>query len=191
MKRTHGSKSLCTSLFIACLATTPLTGCSFIFVQPPHDQDGYRGIADCTTVPVAPVIDTIFALANIGAAGYVASEDNVANKGQVVGSGIAVATLWLSSAIYGYYYTSRCSELQREAEDGPYRGPLWSAPHGWRAPVAPRPAPPPAQYAVPPAQAAPTSPTPVLPQQPDDDDPGTRRNNGPAQYPVLPPHYGE
>ncbi len=189
MKPSGGLTVLGFPFLMACVATTlPLAGCSFIFIQPPHEDDGYRRVTTCTTSPVAPIIDTIFTLTNFGSAAYVASENNVTNKGTAVAAGLAVGALWLSSAIYGYYNTNRCSELQTGDDERPYRGPVHTTGSGWGGPVAPRrapppPAPPPAPAevapappaaAAAPAEVAPSPQTPVVPQQPDDDDPGRR-----------------
>ncbi len=117
-------------------ATLPLTGCSFLFVQAPHEERGYRGVMGCTTTPVAPIIDTIFTLTNIASTAYVASEDNVTNKGTAVSVGLAVAALWLSSAMYGYYNTNRCTELQRDDyDDRPYHRPVRSSRVEWQEPT--------------------------------------------------------
>lgn len=208
MQRRSRSVGVGQALVVVGLAATlPLTGCSFLFVQPPHESDDFRSAAGCTTSPVAPVIDTIFTLTNVGSALYVASEDNVTNKGTAVGAGLLVGALWLSSAIYGYYNTSQCAELQRNLDDGPYRGPVHTVRPSWGvrrvapATIEPPPPPPPPAATTPAAEAAPDgavppppapSPAarPVVPQQMDDDDPGRRRPRSgtgaypaPAQYP--------
>ena len=103
-----------------------MCGCSFVLVDPPKDDLPTRTTIDCTTSPLAPVIDSLLTLTNFATAGYVATQDNVANKGAAVGVGIAAGALWLSSAIYGYYNVSRCAELIREAPV-PFQ-------HGWRPP---------------------------------------------------------
>jgi hypothetical protein len=204
MARGVGSTTFGVPLLIACFsATLPVTGCSFLFVQPPHEEYGSRGVIGCTTNRAAPVIDTIFTLTNFFSALYVASEDNVTNKGASVGAGLAVGALWLSSAIYGYYNTSQCSELLADSEDdAPYRRRMPNPRPAWRAPVVPRPAPPPppppapaaaapvdggpqapAEAVPPPVAQPPQAPqAPVAPQQSDDDDPVRPRN----QYPVTP-----
>jgi hypothetical protein len=192
MNRADGSARFRKGLLITCLATTLLlTGCSFLFVQPPRESDDFRSAFGCTTITAAPVLDTIFTLVSVGSAVYVASEDNVTNKGRTVNGSLLVGALWLSSAIYGYYYTSQCAELKRTRDDGPYRGPVHTVRPNWRArPVAPTieppppPPPPPPPAAAPPAEAAPEGAVPpaVAPARPvvpqhmdDDDDPGRRR----------------
>lgn len=184
------------SLFLVLLVSSP--GCSYLFVTPPHEDYGGRVIGDCTTNRAAPVIDTIFVTTNVLSAVYVAGEDNVTNKGTAVGLGLSVAALWLSSAIYGYYNTSRCSELLED--DSPYSRPLP------RRPVArptwqpmPPPAPPPAPPASPPPpEAAPADevtppPPPAAPQSGDEEDPSQRRGRPPGGgtgRPDVTPRYG-
>jgi hypothetical protein len=144
------------------------SGCSWIFVTPLPDKHVPGDYANCTTNAAFPVIDTAFAVSNIGFAIYEAGQNNVPNKGAVVTSNALSATLWISSALYGYMKTSDC----RDAEDAYYDRPRRLL----------RPSAPPARYYhQPPAPAAvpsvtapssaPASPT----QQEDDDEPGERR----------------
>jgi hypothetical protein len=165
--------------------TLSLSGCSFLFVQPPHEGHGYRGVVGCTTTPVAPIVDTIFTLTNVASTAYVASADNLTNRGTAVAVGLAVTALWFSSAMYGYHYTYRCTELQRnDDDDRPYHRPGRSSrlPEPIEpAPIEPAPPAPPREQVTPPAGA------PVVPQQSDDDDPPTRRRV-PGPPPVAPPY---
>src|SRR3569832_809270 len=101
-----------------------MTGCSYIFVTTPQEQAGYTTAGDCTTNIAAPVIDTLLTTTNLFSTLYVAGENNVANKGQAVGIGALATGFWLSSAIYGYYNTSKCAELRAESDPGPYRRPI-------------------------------------------------------------------
>lgn len=177
------------SLLFAVVLSSP--ACSFIFVTPPHEDYGGRVSGDCTTNRAAPIIDTIFTTTNVLSAVYVAGQDNVTNKSTAVGVGLGVAALWLSSAIYGYYNTSRCSELLEE--DTPYSRPV---PHSrrpvttWQAPV--RPAPSPAAAA--PGQAGPAdgAPPPVTgpgaPQNQDEEEPS--QHPDPQPGPVRDPRFG-
>lgn len=192
-------------LAVTALLTLSMSGCSFLFVQPPKDDYPARGYTmNCTTSPVAPVFDTIFTLTNLLSAGYVAQEDNVTNKGTAVTAGLLVAGAWLSSAIYGYYNTSRCSELMNEDDSPPYRRPVHYQPRPtWRpAPVAAPPPPPPASApAAEPAVAAPAQPRVQQQQddddgsparrQPDSDDPTTGQpRTGGTPRPDLNPRFG-
>jgi hypothetical protein len=159
----------------ALVALSMCSGCSFIFVQPPKDDDFHaRGTRNCTTTPVAPVIDSLFTLTNLLSAFYVANEDNVTNKGTAVGVGLGVAAFWLSSAIYGYYNTSQCAELAREDDAGPYHRPVHFQHTGYVPPPPSRPV-----VSAPAEEAAPASATAAPPrvqqQQDDDDEPGTRQ----------------
>ncbi len=106
----------------ALVALSVCDGCSFLFVQPPKDDVPSRGAGDCTTSAVAPVVDSLFALTNAVSAAYVASLSNeeITNKGPAIGLGLGVAAVWLASAIYGYYNTSRCVELVRDRAAEPF-----------------------------------------------------------------------
>lgn len=145
------------ALSLAALVTSP--GCSYVFVTPPHDTYGGRAAGNCTTSRAAPFVDTIFVGTNLVTALYVASEDNVANKGTSVGLGLSVAAFWLSSAIYGYYNTSQCEELLSEDARPFYHPPPVRRP-AWQPPPPVSPPPPAAPQALPPPDWART------PQQP-------------------------
>jgi hypothetical protein len=162
------------------LALSMCGGCSYIFVQPPKDDDLHaRGVLTCTTTPIAPVVDSVFTLTNLLSVFYVANENNVTDKGTPMAAGLAVAAIWLSSAIYGYYNTSQCADLAREDDPGPYHRPV----HYQHAVFRPPPAPPPVVPA--PAgepEAAPSHPS-VQQQEDDDDAPRPRQqpdDNDPA-----------
>src|SRR6185312_5486873 len=199
------------ALFLA--AIVPSSGCSYLFVTPPHETYGGH-VANCTTNRAAPVIDTIFVGTNVISALYVAGEDNVTNKGSSVALGLGVAALWLSSAIYGYYNTSQCEELRSQEASGPYyppprpvRRPAWqqqppppayapppAAPAQLPPPDWPPQQPPPAPAAAPaPDATAPPPPpaaAPARPQQQDDDDPHARRTGPAPGRPDSSPHFG-
>jgi hypothetical protein len=70
----------------------------------------------------APLADTLFALTSAGSAVYVASQDNVTNKGWAVASlGLVGGGVLLASAIYGYRRTGECRAAKDEADDRPSR----------------------------------------------------------------------
>jgi len=100
------------------------SGCSYLFVTAPRGEDGYAVAGDCTSNVAAPVIDTILTSTNLFSTLYVAGQSNVKNQGQAVGVGLLATGFWLSSAIYGYYNTSKCSDLRRVEDEGPYRRPV-------------------------------------------------------------------
>jgi len=176
------------------------SGCSYLFVTAPQGEGRYAVAGDCTSNVAAPVIDTLLTTTNAFSTLYVAGQSNVKNQGQAIGVGLLATGFWLSSAIYGYYNTSKCSELRVDEGPGPYRRPsrprrtVLSAPGGpqtmppdpLRVPSQPQanPVPPPA-YPVPlspPAPGAggaggtmaPAAPPAAPParQQLDQDDPG-------------------
>jgi len=181
-----------TVLLLAGLTATP--ACSWLFVQPPPKGFEGRGRVACTTNRVPPVLDTIFTLTNVGSALYVAGQDNVQNKGAAVMLGLAVAGLWLSSAIYGYTGTSECEEALADGGSYSYPPPRRAPPVRRAVPVAPPPPPaaPPAAESAPPADVGDSpivlpdseAPAPPRPQQIDNDDPGAARRPRPR-----PPGY--
>jgi hypothetical protein len=175
------------SLVSLLTSMSPL-GCSLLFVRPLQSDYGTRDTARCTTDRLAPIVDTIFTATNLASVVYVAGENNVTNKGTAITLGVVDATLWLSSAIYGYSKTSECLEAQEETET-PFRYPLPRvrvrppAPLPRNAQAAPSESPsavepPPGQPTAGSTTAAPAEPAParaVAPtQQEDDDEPGAR-----------------
>jgi hypothetical protein len=106
---------------LICVLLLLLPSCSFLLVESlPENYKPRRRVLSCTTNRAAPVIDTVLTLTNIASAIYVASLDNVKNKGTSVMLGLSVAALWANSAIYGYKATNACEEAKEEAEGGPY-----------------------------------------------------------------------
>jgi len=99
-----------------------LPGCSWLFVDRlPEDHHSHRDY-DCTTSRTAPVVDTILTATNVASAIYVASLDNVKNKGPAVMLGLSVAAIWASSAVSGFHATSQCREAKED--DGVATGSL-------------------------------------------------------------------
>lgn len=202
------ARSSLLALFL--VGVVPASGCSYLFVTPPHETYGGH-VSNCTTNRAAPVIDTIFAGTNVISAVYVAGENNVTNKETAVGLGLGVAAFWLSSAIYGYYNTSQCEALMSEDTMRPYYPPpqpvrrrVWqppppppaAPPPGGPAPLPPpdwAPPPPPAASTAAPPPDAPGSPppqaAPASPQQQDTDDPNARHRGGTGR-PDMTPRFG-
>jgi len=114
-------RALSLSAVLALLVSSP--ACSYLFVTPPRENRQVRD-ESCTTNPLAPANDTLLASTNVVSALYVASEDNVRNKGAAVGIGLGVAASWISSAVYGFYNTDQCRELIEADADGPYSRPV-------------------------------------------------------------------
>lgn len=170
---------------LALILLLSLPACSYLFVTPPHEGYGGQFNRDCTTNRAAPVIDTILVATNTVSAVYVAGKENVKNQEAAVSLGVAFAAFWLSSAIYGYYNTSRCSELVED--EGPYSRPV---PHF--VPPLPRPTWQPMPPATPPAP-----PAAGAGQSDDEEDPSHRSGPPPGDLhrgstgrPDLTPRYG-
>ena len=99
------------------------------------------------------MLDSVLTLTNLLSALYVATENNATNKDAAVVLGVSFAALWLSSAIYGFYETSRCSELVSEEARDPHFGPVPSRRPVYRGPGGPE------FVAPPPPVPAPDAPT--------------------------------
>lgn len=91
-------------------------GCSFIFVTPPSSSGSSRGAKgdSCTTSKAAPIIDTViggYQIFRTGSA-FVASDevykDAPISRHVDITAGLALTTLFVTSAIYGYSKTSQC-----------------------------------------------------------------------------------
>jgi hypothetical protein len=116
------------------LASSSLSGCSWLFVQPLPANYERGEPTNCTTSRAAPVVDTLLTLTNVGSAVYVAGQDNVTNKGTAVTAGLLVGALWFSSAIYGYSKTSDCAAAMEDDAPPPrYRRPVTRRPAARRA----------------------------------------------------------
>jgi hypothetical protein len=112
------------ALLLALLLTTgsSSSGCSWSFVQPLPSRYERGDFSNCTTSVAAPLADTLFSLTSVGSSIYVASQDNVTNKGwAVVSLGLIGGGVLLSSAIYGYRRTGECRAAGEEANDRPSR----------------------------------------------------------------------
>lgn len=160
-------------------------GCSYLAVHPAPVAFERGAPIRCTTNRAAPVIDTIFTASHVGSAFYLTTQSQKREAGALVGLELAVAGLWMSSAIYGYKKTSECEALLAERDDDtPYRPANYvvvpGRPYG-QVPAPPQSFGPPAPPATPPALTAPRSPTlspkappppgPPVPQNADDEIP--------------------
>jgi hypothetical protein len=100
----------------ALLASTG--GCSWIFTKPLPDNWRNYDQLDCSTNPVPPLIDGFLFLSNAGTTVYVAAFENTNEKVPAVAVGALAATLWLSSAIYGFSRTNACHEALGDSAHG-------------------------------------------------------------------------
>ena len=144
------------ALMLAALWLTP--ACSWALVQSMPEDYENREYVDCTTNTTAPVVDTIFALLNVGSTVYLERQDDVPNKGAALGVGILAAAVWGASAVYGYVETAECAAYRRDRQprDGhgcPSRPQFYPQP----PPVLPAPATESPSIAAPPSPTPPTS----------------------------------
>jgi len=128
-------------LTLVLAAMLSLPACSFLFVTPPREQYGPRH-GNCTSSLAAPGVDFLFGALNGLAAVYVATQDEVRYRYQLVGVGATVGALWLSSAIYGIHNTQQCAALLQDDELGTSAHPAWLHPAPPRLRPAPVPPPP-------------------------------------------------
>jgi len=114
-------------LLVASSALVPtITGCSYIFVSTPATPagGGMERANDCTSSKVAPVLDTVFGTLEVArTAVAVGNDDNdymdqPLSREADIGFGVGFTALFLSSAVYGYYFTSRCSDLRNQGSYG-------------------------------------------------------------------------
>ena len=97
---------------MAALALGPGTGCSLFFVKGVKSEDRRYFNPSCTTNAWAPTVDAVLTGTNTASAIYVAGQDHVVNKEAAVTVGLAVAAVWLSSAIYGFSNVNECRDLK-------------------------------------------------------------------------------
>lgn len=164
------------SVALALAALCLTSACSWIFVQPPREDRGRGEYDDCTTSRAAPVIDTLFTLADVGSSIYVGTQSNATNKGAAIALDLGLATLWALSAGYGYSNTSACEEAIERSERSYYPPPhLRARPQFYLQP--------PPVYVPPPAAPPPADPPPpaseAVPQRRDNDEPPERPADDP------------
>lgn len=92
------------------------SGCSFLFVHPPHHSDGQltAKLRQCTKSPAAPIVDAAIGAFQVVRTSVAISNDESAyhgapiSRGADIGFGVGFATLFLASSIYGFVETSQC-----------------------------------------------------------------------------------
>ena len=132
------------------LLVPTVTGCSYIFVSTPSTPSGggMERANDCTSSKVAPVLDTVFGTLEVARTAVAVGNDDgdyvdqPLSREADIGFGVGFTALFLSSAVYGYYFTSRCHDLR---EHGPAS---WSPDDDADSDAAPRHAPPAARTTI-------------------------------------------
>ncbi len=102
------------------VAAGATAGCSWTFVEPLASTHRPGDAATCTTDLTWPLVDSAFALTNVGSSVYVATRADAPNKELAVTLGLLDAAVWLSSAVYGYVETSECRAAKAAAADVPF-----------------------------------------------------------------------
>ena len=80
-----------------------------MFVKPAEYQGDFLPPSDCTPEPVAPILDSILVGTHVASAMYAKSE--IQNPRAAIAFNLIGAGVWLSSAIYGFYFTTECRNL--------------------------------------------------------------------------------
>lgn len=159
----------------ALLLLSSTCGCSFIFVRtPPSGGQPNAGVGSrsCTSSKLAPALDTVFGGLQLVRTGLAASapdstyesKDAPLSREADVALGVGFATLFVSSAIYGFVNTAECSSRHHREDEGPPRSS--DPPETWQASTPSRPAvaPPPATVTPAPTQPpAANGPAPPMP----------------------------
>lgn len=162
------------------LLLSSTSGCSFIFVRPPPSDGRLTarvGAKDCTSSKLAPGFDTAFGALELVRTGMAAGADDSVyenpnaplSREADIALGVGFTALFVSSAIYGFVNTSRCSRIQHGDDHAPESLPeppeTWGANAQQARPVA---APPPLAAPPPPV----SSPPPPAPASEPPSDPG-------------------
>ena len=92
-----------------------------MFVDTPLSDNGVRRPGDCTTSPLAPVLDSVVVATQVGSAIYEGTQNDLPNKRATLALDLTAAAVWLSSAVYGYYFTAECRNLKAEQGTNPLR----------------------------------------------------------------------
>jgi hypothetical protein len=105
------------SLIVSLVVFLFLPCCSWIFVKPA--KVGNDPNPDCSTSRVAPVLDTVQAVANAVGVVVLASMDDFEHRNTYMVSWSVWAGIYTASAVYGYSNTSECIENMPEGWDKP------------------------------------------------------------------------
>jgi hypothetical protein len=108
-----------------CALALLCSACSFIFVERP--LSAARGLPErpgpCTSSKALPAVDMVIAGVQLLGVGIAASANEsdyerspISRKGDIA-LGAALATLFATSAVYGFTFTSRCAELKEHRVD--------------------------------------------------------------------------
>jgi type IV secretory pathway VirB10-like protein len=157
------------------------SGCSFLFVKGPPANHAEVASFDCSDSNAWPVVDLLWAGLNGLGAASAAGDQEIENRDQVVGVGVAWLVVSGISAIYGFNKVSQCNDAKRKRNQQ-YESYRMAAPAPMPAPAAPVGAPAPgtaAPAAAPSPAAAPApAPAPAPPAAP--------ASAAPAAAPVAP-----
>ena len=87
----------------------PLAGCSVVFVRGPAPPSERTRPVECTTSPLAPVLDLAWV-------GYALAATAAEKTGGIGAEDVALSTIWVGSAAYGVVNIDRCHSAHRDAE---------------------------------------------------------------------------
>jgi hypothetical protein len=109
-------------LTILLLGLLPSSGCSFVLVDGPPPASASAMQVECTTSRVAPIVDTIVAIAQVYTIGFAATASDAEyesrgvkiSRGWDVVAGAAVLGLFGASAVVGYGRVNDCRRAKAE-----------------------------------------------------------------------------
>jgi len=90
-----------------------ISGCSFVFMQPPPDNHSKLRYFDCVSSTAAPVTDTVNAAFTGLTAAFAGGETGDADDPPAVWVFGGVAALYAASAIYGFVSVSECDSAKQ------------------------------------------------------------------------------
>jgi hypothetical protein len=96
------------------------SSCSYAFV---HEAEHRTAHEPCTSLPIAPIIDTVGGLGGLFFTGDIpavaAGSDNVTLDGAIFYTGVAAvaAGVFIVSAVHGYRATAKCRDLHAHTDE--------------------------------------------------------------------------
>lgn len=171
-------------IWLALLATVPLSGCSLLFVDGPPKTYTPPQYVHCSSSPGWPVFDTVVAGLELVRTGIAVSASDSAyqgaqiSRGADIGFGLAFMTLFAISAGVGYGRVSDCNAAmlgapmphpRRVRPPSYYPPPPQPGSAGPSGPPIGYPPPPPPNAAPPPPPIPPAPGAPGVPQQMDNE----------------------
>jgi len=90
------------------VATSVLSSCSFAFVRGPGPVEQRSDPVECTSSSVAPLLDLAWV-------GYALAATSAEKNGGIGAEDIALSSIWVGSAAYGFVTMARCQSAKGAA----------------------------------------------------------------------------